>query len=92
LKRFAGKKVDELKASLGAQIDGATGKEMKRFSDTLAKGKLDILNQFGSHESLVQENIDFLSRPVTTKRGKSEAPKRGKEKGLEGLLPGLIRK
>ena len=92
LKRFAGKKVNALKASLGAQIDGASGKDMKGFSDTLVKGKLNILNRFGSNESLVQENIDFLSRTVTTKRGKSKAPKRGKEKGLEGLLPGLIRK
>ena len=73
-----------LRASLGAEIDGASGKEMKGFSDALSQGKLDILNQFESNESLVQENIDFLSRTVTTKRGK--------EKGLEGLLPGLIGK
>ncbi len=94
LKRFAGKKVNALKASLGAQINGATGtgKDMKGFSDALSQGKLDILNQFGSNESLVQQNIDFLSHTATTKRGKSKAPKRGKEKGLEGLLPGLIRK
>jgi hypothetical protein len=57
---------------------------MKGFSNALSQGKLDILNQFGSNESLVQENIDFLSRTVTTEKGK--------EKGLEGLLPGLIRK
>ncbi len=92
LKRFAGKKVNALKASLGAQINGATGKDMKGFSDALSQGKLDILNQFGSNESLVQQNIDFLSHTATTKSGKSKAPKRGKEKGLEGLLPGLIRK
>lgn len=92
LKSLAGKKVNALKASLGRQIDGASGKEMKGFSDTLVKGKLDILNQFGSDESLVQENIDFLSGTVATKTGKSKSPKKGKEKGLEGLLPGLIRK
>ena len=88
LKRFAGKKVDELRASLGAQIDGASGKDMKGFSDALAQGKLDILNQFGSDESLVQEKIDSLTDIVATKTGKSKEPK----KGLEGILPGLIKK
>ncbi len=84
LKNFVGKKVDALRASLWTQIDGASGKEMKGFSNALSQGKLHILNQFGSNESLVQENIDFLSRTVTSKEGKG--------KGLEGLLPGLIRK
>jgi len=86
LKRFAGKKVNELKASLGAQIDGAMGKEMKGFSDSLAKNRLDVLHQFGLDESLVQENIDSLSHIVGAKTGKSKPPK----KGLEGILPGLI--
>ncbi len=84
LERFAGKKVNELTASLRTEIDGASGKEMKGFSDTLAKANLDILHKFGSDESLVQENIDFLSRIV--------ASKKGREKGLEGILPGLMRK
>ena len=88
LKRFAGKKVDELRTSLGAQIDVASGKDMKGFSDALAQGKLDILNQFGSDESLVQEKIDLLSRVVGAKTGKSKAP----QKGIEGILPGLIKK
>ncbi len=92
LKSFAGKKVNALKASLGAQIDGASGEEMKGFSNDLSKGKLGILNQFGSDESLVQGKIDFLSGIVATKTGKSKSPKKGKEKGLEGLVPGLIRK
>jgi uncharacterized protein (TIGR03545 family) len=83
LERFAGKKVNELKASLRTEIDGASEKEMKGFSDTLAKANLDIVHQFGSDESLVQENIDFLSRIV--------ARKKGREKGLEGILPGLMR-
>jgi hypothetical protein len=88
LKRVAGRKVNQLKASLGAEIDGASGKDMKGFSDTLAQGKLDILNQFGSDQSLVKENIDSLSGLVAAKTGKSKAPK----KGIEGILPGLIRK
>lgn len=88
LRRFAGKKVNQLKASLGAEIDGASGKDMKGFSDTLAQGKLEILNQLGSDESLVQENIDSLSGLVATKTGESKGTKRG----LEGILPGLIRK
>jgi uncharacterized protein (TIGR03545 family) len=92
LKSFAGKKVNALRASLGTQIDGASGKEMKGFSDALSQGKLDILNQFGSNESLVQENIDFLSGIVASKTGKAKAPAEGKEKGLKGILPGLIRK
>ncbi len=92
LKSFAGKKVNALKASLGAQIDGASGEEMKGFSDALSQGKLDILNQFGSDESLVQGKIDLLSGIVASKTGKSETPAEGKAKGLEGLLPGLIRK
>jgi len=90
LKSFAGKKVKVLKASLGVQIDGASGKEMKGFSDSLSQGKLDILNQFGSDESLVQGKIDLLSGVMASKTGKSKAPKKGKEKGLEGILPGLI--
>jgi len=92
LKSFAGKKVNALKASLGRQIDDASGKEMKGFSDTLSQGKLDILNQFGSDESLVQENIDLLSGTVASKTDKSKSPKKEKEKGLEGLVPGLIRR
>jgi hypothetical protein len=92
LKSLAGKKVNSLKASLGAQIDGASGGEMKGFSDSLAKGKLDIVNQFGSDESLVQENIDLLSGIVAEKVGKSKVPTKEKKKGLEGILPGLIRK
>jgi uncharacterized protein (TIGR03545 family) len=88
LKGFASKKVNALRASLGVQIDGVTGEEMKGFSDALSKGKLDILNQFGSNESLVQENIDSLSGIISNKTGKSKAP----PKGLEGILPGLIRK
>ena len=88
LKGFASKKVNALRASLGVQIDGVTGEEMKGFSDALSKGKLDILNQFGSNESLVQENIDSLSGIISKKTGKSKAP----PKGLEGILPGLIRK
>jgi uncharacterized protein (TIGR03545 family) len=88
LKRFAGKKVNQLKASLGAEIDGASGMDMKAFSDTLAQGKLDVLNQFGSDEALVEENIDSLSNLIAAKTGKSKAPK----KGIEGILPGLIRK
>ena len=87
LRRFAGKKIDELKASLGVQIDGASGKDIKGFSDTLARDRLDILNQFGSDESLVQEKIDSLTGIVATKTGKSKEPK----KGLEGILPGLIK-
>ncbi|UCD71120.1 MAG: TIGR03545 family protein [Syntrophobacterales bacterium] len=88
LNRFAGKKLKELKASLRVQIDGATGGEMKDFSNTLAKGKLDIVHQFRSDESLVQENIDFLSRIISTKLGKSKSP----QKGLEGTLQDLIGK
>jgi uncharacterized protein (TIGR03545 family) len=88
LERFAGKKMNELKASLRTEIDGASGKDMKGFSDALAQGKLDILNQFGSDDSLVQEKIDLLSRVVAAKTGKSKAPK----KGLEEIVPGLIRK
>jgi len=88
LQRFAGQKVNQLKASLGTQIDGASGKDMKGFSDSLSQGKLDILNQFGSDESLVQENIDSLSNLIAAKTGKSKAP----TKGIEGILPGLIRK
>jgi uncharacterized protein (TIGR03545 family) len=88
LKGFASKKVNAFRASLGVQIDGVTGEEMKGFSDALSKGKLDILNQFGSNESLVQENIDSLSGIISNKTGKSKAP----PKGLEGILPGLIRK
>jgi uncharacterized protein (TIGR03545 family) len=88
LRRFAGRKVNQLKASLGAEIDGASGKDMKGFSDTLAQGKLDILNQFGSDEALVEKNIDSLSGLVATKTGESKGTKRG----LEGILPGLIRK
>ena len=84
LNRFAGKKLKELKTSLGAQIDGASGEEIKRYSDTLAKAKLDLSKQFGLNESLVRKNIDFLSRIV--------ARKKGKEKGFEGVLPGLILK
>ena len=84
LERFAGKKVNELTASLRTEIDGASGKEMKGFSDALTKANLNILHKFGSDESLVQENIDFLSRIV--------ARKKGREKGLEGILPGLMRK
>jgi hypothetical protein len=87
-KRFAGKKVNQLKASLGAEIDGASGMDMKAFSDTLAQGKLDVLNQFGSDEALVEENIDSLSGLVATKTGKSK----GTKKSLEEILPGLIRK
>jgi uncharacterized protein (TIGR03545 family) len=87
LRRFAGKKIDELKASLGVQIDGASGKDIKGFSDTLARDRLDILNQFGSDESLVQEKIDPLTGIAATKTGKSKEPK----KGLEGILPGLIK-
>jgi hypothetical protein len=84
LERFVGKKVNELTASLRTEIDGASGKEMNGFSDALAKANLNILHKFGSDESLVQENIDFLSRIV--------ASKKGREKGLEGILPGLMRK
>ncbi len=87
LRRFAGKKIDELKASLGVQIDGASEKDIKGFSDTLVRDRLDILNQFGSDESLVQEKIDSLTGIVATKTGKSKEPK----KGLEGILPGLIK-
>ena len=87
LKGFAGKKIDELKASLGMQIDGASGKDIKGFSDAIARNRLDILNQFGSDESLVQERIDSLTGIVATKTGKSKEPK----KGLEGILPGLIK-
>ncbi|MFQ6079931.1 MAG: hypothetical protein ACE5NJ_12485, partial [Thermodesulfobacteriota bacterium] len=90
LKSFAGKKVNALKTSLGARIDGASGEEMKGFSDGLSKGRLDILNQFGSDESLVQGKIDLLRGMVASKTGKPRAPTKGKEKGLEGLLPGLI--
>jgi len=92
LKNFAGKKVNALRASLGTQIDGASGKEMKGFSNALSQGKLGILNQFGSNESLVQGKIDFLSGIVASKTGKAKAPAKGKEKGLGGILPGLIRK
>ena len=92
LKNFAGKKVNELKASLGAQIDGAPGKEMKGFSDFLAQGKVDISKQFGSDESLVQGKIDLLSGVVASKTGKPKTPTKGKEKGLEEVLPGLLRK
>ncbi len=92
LKRFVGKKVNALKASLGAQIDGASGKEMKGFSNALSQGKLDILNQFGSDESLVQGKIDLLRGVGASKTGKPKAPTKGKEKGLEGILPGLIPK
>jgi hypothetical protein len=53
---------------------------------------LGILNQFGSDESLVQGKIDILSGIVASKTGKSKAPAKGKEKGLGGILPGLIRK
>jgi uncharacterized protein (TIGR03545 family) len=90
LKSFAGKKVNVLKASLGRQIDGASGKEMKGFSDSLSQGKLDKLNQFGSDESLVQGKIDLLSGVVASKTGKPKTPTKDKEKGLKGLLPGLI--
>jgi len=92
LKNFAGKKVNALRASLGTQIEGASRKEMKGFSSALSQGKLDISNQFGSNESLVQGKIDFLSGIVASKTGKAKAPAKGKEKGLEGILPGLIRK
>ena len=88
VRKFAGKKVNQLKASLGAQIDGALGPEVKGFSNALAAGKLDIVNQFGSDESLVQESIDSLSGILAKKTGKSKAP----TKGLEGILPGLIKK
>lgn len=81
LKNFAGKKVNELRASLGAQIDGASGKEMKGFSDFLAQGKVDISKQFGSDESLVQGKIDLLSGVVASKTGKPKTPTKGKEKG-----------
>jgi len=84
LERFAGKKVNELTASLRTEIDDASGKEMKGFSDALTKANLNILHKFGSDESLVQENIDFLSRIV--------ASKKGREKGLEGILPDFMRK
>ncbi len=87
LKRFAGKKIDELKASLGMQIDRASGTDIKGFSDALARGKLDILNQLGSDESLVQEKIDSLTGIVATKTRK----RRPAKKGLEGILPGLIK-
>lgn len=87
LKGFAGKKIDELKASLGMQIAGASGTDVKGLSDTIARNRLDILNQFGSDESLVQEKIDALTGIVATKTGKSKEPK----KGLEGILPGLIK-
>ena len=92
LKSFAGKKVKALKASLGTQINGASGKEMKGFSDSLSQGKLDILNQFGSDESLVQGKIDLLSDIVAEKTGKAKVPTKEKKKGLEGILPGLLRK
>jgi hypothetical protein len=65
---------------------------MAGFSDSLSQSKLDILNQFGSDESLVQGKIDLLSGVVASKTGKTTAPTKGKEKGLEGVLPGLLRK
>ena len=79
--------INELKASLGKQIDGASGRDIKGFSNAFTRNKLDILNQFGSDESLVQEKIDSLTGIVGAKKGKRKAPK----KGLEGILPGLIK-
>jgi uncharacterized protein (TIGR03545 family) len=90
LTRFAGEKVNELKASLGAQISGASGTDMKAFSDILSKDKQEILNHFGSDESLVQGKMDLLNGLVASKTGKAEVP--SKEKGLKGLLPGLMGK
>jgi uncharacterized protein (TIGR03545 family) len=87
LERFVGKKVNELKASLEAQIDSATDNEMRGFSDTLAKTKQDIFKQFRSDELLVQERIDSLSRIVVRRTDKSQELK----KVLEGILPDLIR-
>ncbi len=69
------------------QIDRASGTDIKGFSDALARGKLDILNQLGSDESLVQEKIDSLTGIVATKTRK----RRPAKKGLEGILPGLIK-
>jgi hypothetical protein len=90
LKHFAGEKVNEVKASLGSQISGASGTDMKAFSDIFSEDTQEILNQFGSDESLVQGKMDLLNGLVASKTGKTEVP--SKEKGLKGLLPGLIGK
>jgi hypothetical protein len=52
---------------------------MKAFSDILSKDKQEVLNQFGSNESLVQGKMDLLTGLVASNTGKTEVP--SKERG-----------